>query len=375
MIAPGELRQSARPTSTEHDARAEFAADVRRDLQLRPRQLQAKYFYDALGSQLFEAICQLPWYRIPSAERALLAAHGERIGGLLPDLTTLVELGCGSGAKLALLVERMRRARPMLVRLVDISPTALELSARTLGRLSDVSVVGHRAPFGPGLRDAVAHRPALGSMLVLFLGSNIGNFHPAAAAAFLREVRACLRPGDGFLLGADLVKPETELLLAYGDPVGVTAAFNKNLLDRINRELGGDFDLDAFEHVPRWNMEAARVESHLVSRRRQTVHIEAAGLTIVLAAGEAIWTESSYKYEPGGLIAMGHAAGLACRGQWIEATSRFALTLFGGKEALHRWVPSEKYEPPRAQARRPTAYLNDTPRASRRRRSGMDRAS
>lgn len=305
----------------------EFAADVRRDLQLRPRQLQAKYFYDALGSQLFEAICDLPWYRIPSAERALLERHGEAIGAALPDLTTLVELGCGSGAKLALLVERMRRARPMLVRLVDISPTALELSARTLGRLSHVSVIGHRAPFGPGLRDAVARRPAQGAMLVLFLGSNIGNFHEAAAAAFLRDVRACLRPGDGFLLGADLVKPEAQLLLAYGDPIGVTAAFNKNLLARINRELGGDFDLGAFEHEPRWNAAAARVESHLVSRREQIVHVAACDLTITLAAGESIWTESSYKYEPAGLIAMGRAAGFACAGQWIEPDARFALTL------------------------------------------------
>jgi L-histidine Nalpha-methyltransferase len=301
---------------------------VRHDLQLRPRQLQSKYFYDALGSQLFEAICQLPWYRIPSSERTLLARHAEEIGSALPDLTTIVELGCGSGTKLALLVESMRRARPVLVRLVDISPTALELSARTLGRLSHVSVVGHRAPYGPGLRDAVARRPSQGSTVVLFLGSNIGNFHPAAAAGFLREVRASLRAGDGFLLGADLVKPEAELLRAYGDPIGVTAAFNKNLLDRINRELGGDFDLDAFDHVPRWNPAASRVESHLVSRRDQIVTIAAADLVVPFAHGETIWTESSYKYEPEGLVAMGRAAGLACAGQWIEPNARFALTLF-----------------------------------------------
>jgi dimethylhistidine N-methyltransferase len=329
MSSPAEVRRSA-PWAAERDARSEFAADVRRDLQLRPRQLQSKYFYDALGSQLFEAICQLPWYRIPSAERSLLARHAETIGALVPDLTTLIELGCGSGAKLALLVESMRRARPMLVRLVDISPTALELSARTLGRLSHVSVVGHRAPFGPGLRDAVARRPAQGAMLVLFLGSNIGNFHPAAAATFLREVRESLRPGDGFLLGADLVKPESELVLAYGDPVGVTAAFNKNLLDRINRELGGDFDLGAFDHVPRWNAGAARVESHLVSRRDQVVRIVGADLTVPFVRGETIWTESSYKYEPGGLVDMGRAAGFQCRGQWVEPSARFALTLFGG---------------------------------------------
>jgi dimethylhistidine N-methyltransferase len=329
LSRPAEARCPARPAPTGLDAaHGEFLADVCHDLQLRPRQLQAKYFYDALGSQLFEAICHLPWYRIPSAEGALLARHVEAIGTSLADLTTIVELGCGSGTKLALLVESMRRARPMLVRLVDISPTALELSARTLGRLSHVSVVGHRAPYGPGLQDAVARRPSQGSMLVLFLGSNIGNFHPEDAAAFLRDVRASLRPGDGFLLGADLVKPEPDLLRAYGDSIGVTAAFNKNLLDRINRELGGDFDLAAFDHVPRWNSTEARVESHLVSRRAQVVHIAAAGLEVPFSPGESIWTESSYKYEPDGLIEMGRAAAFACRGQWIEPNARFALTLF-----------------------------------------------
>jgi dimethylhistidine N-methyltransferase len=309
-------------------SRREFAADVRRDLQLRPRQLQSKYFYDALGSQLFEAICQLPWYRIPSAERTLLARRAESIAALLPDLTTIVELGCGSGTKLALLVESMRRSRPVLVRLIDISPMALELSARTLGRLAQVSVVGHRASYDAGLREATARRAAQGAMLVLFLGSNIGNFHPAASAAFLRDVRASLRPGDGFLLGADLVKPARELLLAYGDPIGVTAAFNKNVLDRINRELGGDFDLDAFAHEPRWNVGASRVESHLVSRRDQLVTIADADVSIPLAAGESIWTESSYKYQPRGLVEMGRAAGFACGGQWIEPAAGFALTLF-----------------------------------------------
>ena len=329
MSRPAEARRAARPSSRDFDeARREFLVDVCHDLQLRPRQLQAKYFYDALGSQLFEAICHLPWYRIPSAERTLLRRHAEVLGASLPDLTTIVELGCGSGTKLALLVESMRRSRPMLVRLVDISPTALELSARTLGRLSHVSVVGHRAPYGPGLRDAVARRPHQGAMLVLFLGSNLGNFHPAAAAAFLRGVRGSLRPGDGFLLGADLVKPEIDLLRAYGDPIGVTAAFNKNLLDRINRELGGDFDLAAFDHVPRWNALASRVESHLVSRCDQIVTIAAGDLAVPFSAGETIWTESSYKYQPEGLIEMGRGAGFACRGQWIEPAARFALTLF-----------------------------------------------
>jgi L-histidine Nalpha-methyltransferase len=308
----------------------EFAADVHRDLQLQPRQLQPKYFYDALGSHLFEAICHLPWYHITRAERRLLERYAEPIVRPLRDLTTIIELGCGSGTKLALLAEGLRRrARPVLIRLIDISPTALDLSERTLGRLPHVSVVGrHRATYDVGLRAATDGRPPHGSILVLFLGSNIGNLRPAVADAFLREIRAALRPGDAFLLGTDLVKPEHDLLLAYGDPVGVTAAFNKNLLARINRELDGDFDLDAFDHRPVWNAAAARVESHLVSRHAQVVSIPGADLTVRLAAGESIWTESSYKYTRDQVVAMGGAAGFACLDQWIEPQARFALSLF-----------------------------------------------
>jgi uncharacterized SAM-dependent methyltransferase len=201
----------------------EFAADVRHDLQLRPRQLQSKYFYDALGSHLFEAICHLPWYQITRAERRMLERFAAEIVAPLPDLTTLVELGCGSGTKLALVAEGLRgRGRPVLVRLIDISPTALELSARTLRPLPHVTVVGHRATYAVGLRDAAVHRAPRGSMLVLFLGSNIGNFHAAAAAEFLRDVRTALHPGDALLLGADLVKPEADLLLAYGPTSSVS---------------------------------------------------------------------------------------------------------------------------------------------------------
>jgi uncharacterized SAM-dependent methyltransferase len=215
-----------------------------------------------------------------------------------------------------------------VVQLVDVSRTALELSARTLGRLSNVAVVGHHAVYAAGLRDAARRRPARGAMLVLFLGSNVGNYEPAHACALLADVRAVLGPRDGLLLGADLVKPAAQMLLAYGDPVGVTAAFNKNLLARINRELGGDFDLDAFVHEPRWNAEARRMESYLVSRSAQRVRVREAGLTIRLGAGEGIWTESSYKYEPAELVRMGGAVGLSCARQWVDAEAGFALTLF-----------------------------------------------
>jgi len=211
------------------------------------------------------------------------------------------------------------------VHLIDISSQALEQSERTLGRLRHISVVGHRETYEVGLRDAAAERDG-GPMLVLLLGSNIGNFDAPAADDFLGSIRAALAPGDALLLGADLVKPERDLQLAYDDPLGVTAAFNRNLLVRINRELGGTFDLDAFAHVAIWNRAARRVEMHLESRRDQRVRV--ADWTVAFAEGERIWTESSYKYEPEEIDAMGARAGFSVRDQWIDTGAGFALTLF-----------------------------------------------
>ncbi len=247
----------------------------------------------------------------------------------LSDPITFVELGCGSGEKLAVLAERLRhRRKRVLVHLIDISPDALELSERTLGALEHVSVVGHRATYEEGLRHAAAERPAAGTMLVLFLGSNIGNFDRPAADEFLAGIRGALRPGDALLLGTDLVKPEAALLLAYDDPLGVTAAFNKNLLARMNTELLADFDLAAFAHRAAWNPVEGRVEMHLVSLSAQTVRIPRARCEIAFARGEHIWTESSYKYDAEGVVRLGAAAGFRLQQQWIETDARFALTLF-----------------------------------------------
>jgi L-histidine N-alpha-methyltransferase len=306
-----------------------FAEDVRRDLALSPKQLQSKYLYDGLGSSLFEAICYLPWYRITRAEARLLRRVAGEMVSELSDPLTLVELGCGSGEKLAMIVEALRsRRRAVAVHLIDISPVALEHSERALGRLDYVSVVGHRATYEEGLRHASQERPARGTLLVLFLGSNIGNFDTPAAEGFLAEIRATLRPGDALLLGADLVKPEKDLLLAYDDPLGLTAAFNKNLLLRINRELLADFDLEAFAHRAVWNPGQRRVEMHLVSRRDQVVSIPRAECSVHFAAGEPIWTESSYKYTSEEVHALGGTAGFRARDQWIDPDARFALTLF-----------------------------------------------
>lgn len=308
---------------------AAFASDVRRDLQLTPKQLQSKYLYDALGSSLFEAICRLPWYRITRAENHLLIAHADEIVAALDaEPTTIVELGCGSGEKLAVLAEALQRAGGSAhVHIIDISSQALEQTEQRLTRLEHVSVVGHQSTYEVGLRHAAAARNRHGSMLVLLLGSNIGNFDAPAALIFLRRIRDVLQPGDLLLLGADLVKSERELHLAYDDPLGVTAAFNKNLLVRINRELGGTFNLDAFAHRAAWNRDEQRIEMHLVSRTAQTVRVEASGISVPFGRGEHIWTESSYKYEPDQVERMGLETGFVLRDQWIDRDARFALSL------------------------------------------------
>jgi len=311
---------------------AEFATEVRRDLQLTPKQLQSKYLYDPLGSSLFEAICRLPWYRITRAEHRLLAAHAEEIVAALDaEPTTIVELGCGSGEKLAVLAEALQRAGGSArVHIIDISSQALEQTEQRLTRLQHVSVVGHQSTYEVGLRRAARARDGHGSMLVLLLGSNIGNFDAPAALAFLKRIRDVLEPGDLLLLGADLVKPQSQLQLAYDDPLGVTAAFNKNLLVRINRELGGTFDLGGFAHRAAWNRDEQRIEMHLVSRAAQTVTVAASGISVPFAADEHIWTESSYKYEPDQVERMGVETGFALRDQWIDHDARFALSLMVG---------------------------------------------
>jgi len=316
------------PTTT-RSLTAEFAADVERDLALVPKQLQSKYLYDALGSSLFEAICRLPWYHITRAETDLLARHADAIVAALGDAYgTIVELGCGSGEKIMFLAEALgRTGGHARVHLIDISSQALEQTEQRLNRFRHVSVVGHWSTYEEGLRTAVAARRGDSTMLVLLLGSNIGNFDPPAAAQFLERIRATLAPGDLLLLGADLVKPERELLVAYDDPLGVSAAFNLNVLLRINRELGGTFDLRAFRHRAVWNAACSRMDMFLVSTRQQRVRIDSVDLEFQLREGEAIWTESSYKYTPDGLITQLANSGFESMAQWIDHDAGFALTL------------------------------------------------
>jgi len=319
----------SRPISPDTAASAEFAAALQYYLALRPRQLPSRYLYDELGSALFEAICRLPWYGITRAESRLLDAHGGDVFAALGSVSRIVELGSGSGDKLRRLLDAAGAHRPPIeIHLIDVSAAALEASTRALDALDRVTLVTHRSRYESGLVDAVSGEVADGRTLVLFLGSNIGNFDRPGAAALLQNIRAALAPGDALLLGADLVKPERDLLLAYDDPLGVTAAFNRNLLVRINHELGGDFDVDAFHHRASWNAAESRVEMHLVAATPQAVHIPRAHLNVTFAAGEAIWTESSYKYMPEQLESMAASAGFVQGARWIDLQDRFALTLF-----------------------------------------------
>ena len=337
-LAPIQSDRRHQPgTQKQQRVRAEaidsrFALDVARDLSGRPKRLSSQYLYDELGSTLFEAICRLPWYRITRAERALLARHAPEIiaraTGDGEDAPAIIELGVGSGEKLALLVESLPAPARSSLHLVDISAAALAAASARFERIPGLQIVSYEHTYEDGLAAAARATDGTGRRLVAFLGSNIGNFDGAGASALLRHVRQAVREGDLLLLGADLVKPVPDLLRAYDDPLGVTAAFNMNLLVRMNRELDATFDLSAFEHRAVWNEPGSRIEMHLVSRVAQQVDIPGAGIRIRCAAGETIWTESSYKYSEDKIAALGAGAGFAAIEGWIDRDARFALTLF-----------------------------------------------
>ena len=312
--------------STRHVS--EFAADVRESLTKSPqRELPSKYLYDEVGSALFETICVLPEYGLTRADARLLHRHAEEIVAMLPPSFHVAELGSGSGKKTRWILEALSRRGRTYYYPIEISPSALEACERELGHIDMVSIVGYERPYLEGLRAVAEMREREDHLLVLFLGSTIGNFDRSAGDEFLREVRGILREGDALLLGTDLVKDMGMQLLAYDDPAGVTRAFNLNLLARINRELGGNFDLSRFRHEARWNAAGRRIEMHLESLERQSVEIPRAGLRVTFHKGETIWTESCHKYEPGEVIAMAHRTGFQCAGQWIDQEWPFAQNL------------------------------------------------
>src|SRR5216110_1485945 len=274
-----------------------FAADVRESLT-KPgqRELPSKYLYDEVGSALFETICVLPEYGLTRADARLLEKYAGEIVSKLPSPVQVAELGSGSGKKTRWILEALSRRQKTYYYPIEISPFALEACEKELGHIDMVSIVGYEQPYLEGLRTVAEGRAEEDHLLVLFLGSTIGNFDRDAGETFLREMREILQPGDALLLGTDLEKDVELQMLAYDDPAGVTAAFNLNLLARINRELGADFDLDRFEHVVCYDRAERRIEMHLCSTVRQSVRISRADLGVTFQAGETIWTESSHKY-------------------------------------------------------------------------------
>jgi dimethylhistidine N-methyltransferase len=310
-----------------HAAPATFADDVREGLGRTAKALPPKYFYDELGSTLFEAICLLPEYYLTRAEREILSRSAGEIVSRLDAPVELVEFGSGSAEKTRLLVAALLERQPTLDYVpIDISASALESSAHAMLELfPGVRITAVASDYEGALAHLGARRAR--SRLALFLGSNIGNLDEAQAHQFLSGVRATLEPGDALLLGADLKKERHVLEAAYDDPVGVTAAFNLNLLARINRELGADFDVRRFAHRATYDERDGCVRMHLVSLAAQTVEIRALGLRVAFEEGEGIHTEDSRKYAVEDLTRMARDAGFVRAETWFDEAGRFSSSL------------------------------------------------
>jgi dimethylhistidine N-methyltransferase len=322
---PTPAARESRPAIGSSDDLAQAVrAGLGRDGQ---KTLPSRFLYDALGSALFEAIGFLPEYGLTRADERILARCAPEIAALLPGPIAVAELGAGSGRKTRHVLAAIAAQRETTYFPIDVSPSALERCRAEMSSLERVRIETLEADYLEGLRRAAGRRTAGERLLVMFVGSTIGNFDPPAAGDFLRAVRGTLSRGDALLLGADLVKPASLVIAAYDDALGVTAAFDKNLLVRINRELKGDFDLTRFSHEARWNAGERRVEMHLVARDAHAVTIGALGMTVAFRAGESIWTESSYKFERVQPAAMAHEAGFECVCQWTDPEWPFAEAL------------------------------------------------
>jgi L-histidine N-alpha-methyltransferase len=310
----------------------DFAGDVRRGLAAARKSLPPKYFYDELGSQLFEAICLLPEYYLTRAEAEIFARRSAEIVARASAnaRVTLFELGSGSATKTRRIVEALLAVQRELTYVsVDISPAALETGAQALLReFEGLNVSAYASDYDAALPLLSGELREGERALVLFLGSNIGNFDREGAREFLKKVRRVLRAGDCLLLGADLKKDRAVLEAAYDDALGVTAAFNLNLLARINRELRADFRVRDFRHVALYDEREGRVEMHLESTRSQTVNVGALGLSVDFREGERIHTENSYKYDTGGLSALADETGFERAETWLDSAERFSSNLF-----------------------------------------------
>jgi L-histidine Nalpha-methyltransferase len=306
----------------------EFAQDVRRGLSSTPKQLFPKYLYDSLGSRLFDAICEVDEYYPTRAEDEILSQNANEIVSSVPGCPTLIELGSGSADKTRSIIEALLRQQSELLFIpVDISVSALEKSSLALlSSYPGLRIQGYAADYLDGLA-AMKPLPS-GPALALFLGSNIGNFEKEDALIFLQAIRQLLRPGDALLLGADLKKNRATLEAAYNDSLGVTRAFIVNELARINRELGGNFDLWAFGLRSVYNEDAGCVEVYLESLRPQTVTIKSLDMTVSFNAGEWMHMEHSFKFDLEDLAQMGSQSGFHLERTWQDSQQRFSSNLF-----------------------------------------------
>jgi dimethylhistidine N-methyltransferase len=321
---------TSKTQSAAHPVEASVAAAVREGLTSHPKRLPPWLFYDAAGSRLFEQITELPEYYLTRTERSILTAHaGEMIAQAAQgQRLRLVELGAGSADKTRLLLSAaIAHQGTVLYEPLDVSSTALEeAKARIEREIPGVCVAPQILDYTLGL-DGLDPAAAGERRLVLYIGSSIGNFEPREAARLLQRLRAGLGPGDSLLLGVDLIKDEATLLAAYNDAAGVTAAFNRNVLVRLNRELDANFDPKAFAHHAIWNCAESRIEMHLESRIAQRVRLAALNLEVDFAPSETIHTENSYKYAPGAAQTMLAEAGFAPAGSWTDARGWFAVCL------------------------------------------------
>jgi L-histidine Nalpha-methyltransferase len=307
---------------------AAFARDVREGLTRRPKRLSCCFFYDQEGSNLFEEICELPEYYLPAAEREILLAKADSIVSGFSKEIALVELGSGNAAKTRILIEAiLRRQKNLCYVPVDICRTVLEESSvQLLKEYPALEIVAVAGEYHEGLRHLRTETDQ--PKLILWLGSNVGNFDREEAAQFLRRVRTSMAPDDRLLIGIDLRKDRAILEKAYDDSRGVTAQFNLNLLSRINRELGGHFDLKKFRHRAVYNGEMGRIEIYLDSLSDQQVGIDQLKLEVSFTAGEAIHTENSHKYSLPEINALAAAAGMQVQDQWQDSARRFSVNLF-----------------------------------------------
>ena len=322
------MSQTTPTTQAPDPHTSEFVDSVQQGLRKGSQKtLPSRYLYDAIGSALFEVITLLPEYGVTRADERLIERHAGELANQMGPQVVMAELGSGNGTKTRRIISALTLNASLVYMPIDVSASALARCQRELENIDSVDVQPLQASYFEGLRIAMERAPQDKRLLLLFLGGTIGNFDRPAIPEFLNQLRATIRTGDAFLLGTDLEKPVSQLLAAYDDALGVTAAFNLNILARINRDLDGNFDLPSFEHVARFDERERRIEMHLRARSDQKVWIGTAKLGINIREGETIWTESSHKVNVREIVRLSEDCGFRCAAQWVDEEWPFAETL------------------------------------------------